>query len=328
MSFPSPSEKDVRAIEDRFVSDISGFTPRLLDAARETFATITRPNWAFEWGLSRWAGEALGLAPDVINSLVLANVYMLAFGRILDDLVDGEHEPSANNLGHSALMTAALQHLWLEQYANLLADAGERGRRFWPYFRGYMSQWLEVLMPGKESRSVFRCYDDADWAKLAWQGAPLKVCCAAAALLADREHAIPAFAAAIDDIMVAVEMLDATFDWLGDLEAGRYNTFVAYCSDLPQSDEHVYANRRAVLEEVHLGKAGKPYFDLMCERLKHAADIAERVPCPGLSYFAHSLIDESRSCSSCMVEQATLRMNAAVADVRNRDDELTDLSTH
>jgi hypothetical protein len=318
MPFPSPSDDDIRRVGQRFISEVSGFAPGLVNVAHETLATISRPNWAFEWGLSRWVGEAMGLAPETVESLVLANVHMLAFGRILDDVVDGEHGPSDRSLGYSALTIATLHHLWLSQYAELLAGVGPRGRRFWSYFREYMSEWLRVLMQDTRPRHSFWCYEKTDWEWLAWQGAPLKVCCAAACILSGREAAIPSLVSAVDDIMIAVEMLDATFDWLGDLDASRYNCFVAYCSDLPQTGEHRYGNRRAVLEEIHLGKAAKPYFELMCRRLALAAKAAENVPCPGLTDFALSLIDESRSCANCIVEQATLRINAAVA-VSKRD---------
>ena len=319
MPFPSSSDDDIRNVGQRFLSEVSGFTPSLVDTARETVATVSRPNWAFEWGLSRWVGAAMGLVPEAVESLVLANVYMLAFGRILDDVVDGEHQPSDQSLSHSALTMATLHHLWLSQYADLLAGVGLRARRFWPYFREYMSEWLGVLMQDTHPKHTFRRYEKDDWTWLAWQGAPLKVCCAAACILSDREDAVPLLAAAVDDIMIAVEMLYATFDWLGDLDAGRYNCFVAYCSDLPQTEENLSGNRRAVLEEIHLGKAAKPYFELMCSSLARAAEAAENVPCPGLTEFALSLIEESRSCSNYMVEQATLRMNVAVAAASKRD---------
>jgi hypothetical protein len=319
MPFPSPSDDDIRRIGQRFISEVSGFTPGLGNLAYETLAAISRPNWALEWGLSRWVGEAMGLASEEVESLVLANIYMLAFGRILDDVVDGEHRPADCGPGHSALMMSALHHLWLSQYANVLADAGPRGRGFWTYFRQYMSEWLSALMQDTHPEHTFSCYEKADWEWLAWQGAPLKICCAASCILSAREDAIPPLAAAVDDIMIAVEMLDATFDWLGDLDAGRYNCFVAYCSDLPQTPEHIDRNRRAVLEEIHLGKAAKPFFDMMCGRLAGAAGVTAKVPCPGLTEFALSLIDESRSCSNYLVEQATLRMNAARAAAGKRD---------
>jgi hypothetical protein len=319
MPYPSPPDDDIRRVGQRFISEVSAFTPGLENLAHETLATISRPNWGLEWGLSRWVGKAMGLSPEEVESLVLANIYMLAFGRILDDVVDGEQHPADCGSGHSAMMMAALHHLWLSQYAIVLADAGPRDRAFWSYFRQYMSEWLGVLMQDTHPAHTFPCYERADWEWLAWQGAPLKICCAAACILSNREGAIPPLVAAVDDIMIAVEMLDATFDWVGDLEAGRYNCFVAYCSDLPQTQEHIDGNRRAVLEEIHLGKAAKPFFDLMCGRLAEAAGVAAKVPCPGLTDFALSLIDESRSCSNCLVEQATVRMNAATAAARKRD---------
>ena len=41
-----------------------------------------------EWGLPRWLGEAFDLSETTIHDLILANVFLLGFVRITDDLID------------------------------------------------------------------------------------------------------------------------------------------------------------------------------------------------------------------------------------------------
>jgi len=315
MQFPIPAQQDIMLLRERFIKEITHLVPHLENSVATLFAAITRPNWALEWGLPRWVGEAFDLPHHIVRDLVLSNAYMLAFGRILDDVVDEEHY-STIGTAEGALLSAGLQHLWVSQYGMLLAERLQPSRKFWPYFHEYMSQWLGVLRPHLSRMHVFRDYDSVDWRTLAWQGAPLKVCCAAACLLADREEAIPRITDAIDDVMIAVEMLDAVFDWSEDLEAGRHNPFVAFASDLPQTPTHASENRRAVLEEIHFRTAGAPYFKLMYERLGRAADNANNIPCQGLADFAQSLIGESRCCSHALIEHATVRMNAALGNIK------------
>ena len=233
---------------------------------------------------------------------------------VIDDLADRELDVQTGEFAPSALMTMSLHHLWLEQYANLFAGRAEETRRFWSCFRKYMAQWIEMLTPSVSAPPVFRSYGGSDWARLAWNGAPVKVSCAAACLLADRRDAISSIEEVADDLMIAVVMLDATFDWLEDLDGCRYNVFAAYCSNLAQTPENAQANRRAVLEEIHLHKAAQPYFQIICERLARAVDAAGRLGCPAVSEFAHNLADESRSCASWLMEQATERINTALAE--------------
>ena len=313
MNWPMPPEHEIRAVKASFLAGVSALAPRLTDSAEKAFDTISRPNWALEWGLSRWVGEGMGLERDMVRTLVLANVYMVAFGRVIDDLADGELTAFEGGFGRCALMTMSLHHLWLAQYADLFAGREEETRRFWSCFDRYMAQWIEMLTPGVSAPQILRAYGEGDWARLAWQGAPIKVSCAAACLLAGRGGTIPLVEQVADDIMIGVVMLDAVFDWLEDLEGCRYNVFTAYCSDLPQVRENIPANRRAILEEIHLRTAGQPFFDLICERLARAADGAGSLSCPAVADFAQKLAAESRTCHSRLMEQATERINDALA---------------
>ncbi len=65
-------------------------------------------------------------------------------------------------------------------------------------------------------------------------------------------------------------LVDHAYDWQEDLAAGRYNALVAWAS--PQ--DRPEAQRRAVLEELFLGEAARPYFELAQRQFRLACQSA------------------------------------------------------
>ena len=59
MQFPIPAQQDIMLLRERFIKEVTHLVPHLENSAARLFAAITRPNWALEWGLPRWVGEAL-----------------------------------------------------------------------------------------------------------------------------------------------------------------------------------------------------------------------------------------------------------------------------
>ena len=87
---------------------------------------------------------------------------------------------------------------------------------------------------------------------------------------------------AVDHMLTAQVLLDHLDDWPADLAAGRFNAFVAFVSDLPQTSQNRDANRRHVLGEFFLGEAGAAYVDLakrhiQAARLSRQGDPLRRV---------------------------------------------------
>ncbi len=317
---PSLPDAERAAGKARFLADLAALAPALGNTGRRLLTRIVTPNWALEWSLAYWVGTALSLPADVTRELVLSNVYMLAFGRLADDLVDGDEPKGALSLA------VALYHLWIRQYVRLFASTrpirvaspgsvvGDRraAGRFWAYFDDYMTQGLRVTLDGGPLASNFRSYTEGDFQCLAARGAPLKIGCAAACLLAGRDSDVAVLASVVDLVVSSVVLLDDEFDWVEDLEAGRYNAFVAYCSDLPQTDEQREANRQAVLQEIYLGQAARPYFDLIQERLQQALQTSRSIGCPGLSDFIVWYEREVTACGAWLAQEAKTQLRALV----------------
>jgi hypothetical protein len=294
---------DTTDTERRILGEIVALAPGLQTAASNLLRRIVTANWVLEWGMPRWLGETFNLPAKVIEDLVVANVYMLAYIRIADDLADGD-EP-ASSLG----LAVTIYHLWMRQYLRLFDETQAcASRAFWSYFDESMTRWLSATVGARRLGPPLRSYTEADYLLLADRGASLKIACAAACTIANREAAIPELGAAIDDIMVGVVMLDDAFDWQTDVEAGRYNTLVAFCSDLPQTARHIEANRRAVLMEMYLGGTAGPYFAIIGERMESSKRKGASAGCRGLICFADWYRQEAAACEVWMRDQAVSRV--------------------
>ena len=186
LRLPFLSDPDVIAVRASYCAALERYPPPLADAGRHVLDRVSSSNWTLEWVLPRWLGDAFGLQSDVSHALMLSNVYGLAYIRLQDDLVDGDLDQASR--GPAILLATALYHQWMWQYVQLF----EATSPFWGHFERFVAQWLRATLdsnrpPASDSRSP----TEEDLLRLGERGAPLKICCVGACLLADREAAIP-----------------------------------------------------------------------------------------------------------------------------------------
>lgn len=301
---PRPLNPDARAAEEHFASTLSRLSPAEVAAGHRLFDRIATPNWALEWGLPRWLGEAFVLPEELIQALVLSNVYGMACARLQDDLLDGQG--AADEWNSAVRLTTALNHAWLGQYIRLF----DRDSPFWGHLTECIAQWLRSGQPPTREPAP-RGDEDRLW--LAHGAAPIKLCGVAACLLAQCEALIPPLTAALDRLMTAVTLLDHFQDWADDLAAGRYNAFVAYASPLAQTPENRAANEDAVLREIYLGPAARPYFAAIGSYLQQASDLARPVGCAPLDHHLLTLAQAAEACQQRMAQEAQERLRTAIA---------------
>jgi hypothetical protein len=236
---------------------------------------------------------------------MLSNLYGMAYARLSDDLIDEDVDRDRRVVVVG--LATALNHEWLRQYIQLF----DRDSPFWAYLGAYTAQWLWASEPPLIS---FRDYTEDDFLRLARRGAPLKLCCAGACLLARREDLLTPLTSAVDYLLIATVLLDDAQDWAADLAAGRYNAFVAYASDLPQTPACREANQRNVLEEIYFGRTVRPYFDVATAYLRRALDATRPVGCIGLDGYLVRLADQVVACGTQMAAEARTRLTAAVEE--------------
>jgi hypothetical protein len=237
----------------------------------------------------------------------LLNVYGLAFVRLRDDLVDGDLD--SESWDWTIALGTALHKLWLSGYLKLFAGSSP----FWTHFDEYMGQWLRATLGANDAPA--RELHSSDLAYLGQRGAPLKICCVAACLLAGREEDVAPLTSAIGSLLIAAVLMDHAEDWVEDLGGGRYNALVAYASREPQVPENFEQNRLRVLEAIYLGGGARPYFELVRTHIQAAIGEAEKVDCPGLRDFLFWFERKALAYGERMAVEARARLRAASQQV-------------
>ena len=102
----------------------------LADCGGRLLDRISPPNWALEWSLPGWLGNAHRLDTPTIADLTLANVFGLAYVKLQDDLLDGE--VGGDDRQAALLLSLVLHRKWLLVYSGLFPGAS--------FFRRYFEQ--------------------------------------------------------------------------------------------------------------------------------------------------------------------------------------------
>jgi predicted ATPase len=267
----------MRAVREEACAAFAMLPAPLPAAAGRLLDRIAPPAWTVEWYLPQWLGDAFDLPDAATHALILANVYGLGYTGLQDALIDGEVEPGERSL--TMRLAGALYRLCIQQYRPWFpADSP-----FWPQQSLFLRQWQQATFASAaQPHDDFHSFMAHSYLVLAWRGAPLKICCVGAHLLARRAAALTPLLAAIDHHLTAAVLLDHQRDWREDLAAGRYNAFVHLASPLPQIAQEAEANRARVRALILQPQAAAPYFDLMQKHLELAVTYARESGCAGL----------------------------------------------
>lgn len=303
---PQLPEGEIQIAGAGYHAAVKDLPPALSAVADAWLETIRPPHWALEWSLPYWVGEHFGLPSDITRQLVLANVLGLAYIRLQDALADGEVAEISPPLAPP--LATALHQRWV----GVLRGALGGEPRFWICFERYLTEWVWATADAHPpSAREFRAFRAADFLHLAHRGAPLKSCCAAAALLAGESAHLPAWEAAVDYLLVAAVLLDHLQDWAADLAAERWNAFVAYASPLPQTTDRREANQLKVLEELYVAGRARPYLRIVRRYLHSAGRALEPIGCPGLAHYLDWLAAQTTAYSHQFGEMTAARLRDA-----------------
>jgi len=304
---PRLSETLEIVVKSLYGAALAGEPSVLGDCSRRLLDRISPPNWTLEWSLPGWLGRAHGLDTSIIADLTLANVFGLAYIKLQDDLLDDE--VGGDDRQAALLLSSVLHRKWLLVYSRLFPGDS----LFWRYFEQYMAQWVRATWASRQEHAKpWAAWGEEDLLILGQRGAPLKICAAAACLLAQRAELIPQFESALDHLLIGAVLLDHALDWAEDLAAGRYNAFVASASGWPQTAEHQAANRRAVAEELLVGRAGQPYFQLLRRELTAARATARQAGCEDLARYISWLRRETISYNTGMAARQRDQLHRAI----------------
>jgi hypothetical protein len=281
------SDPRMRAVRMDACAALSMLPPPLPSAGIQLLDHIAPPHWTVEWYLPQWLGNAYDLPAEATHALILANVYGLGYIGLQDALADGEIDAGERTV--KVCLSSAFYQLWIQQYVQCFPASSP----FWQQHNHFMHQWwVATLESAKEPDCDFQSFINQSYLQLAWRGAPLKICCVGAQLLARREVDLKPLLAAIDHLLAAAVLLDHERDWQADLADGRYNAFIHFASPLPQVAQERSANRRRVLEKIILERASGPYFDLIQSHLQLSLGYAKDARCPQLLTYLQDFSQE------------------------------------
>ena len=290
----------------RYTASLAVLPARQRRAGKRLLVNISTTNWFVEWNLPRWLGRTLALSPHDTDELVLGNVFGLAYVRLQDNLFDGDQ---AGGMEEATALASSLYRHWIGQYRLLFASSSP----FWEYLDRFCGQWLRAsLEMGGPNGDELRSGSAEPVLRLAERGAPLKICCAAAYLLAGREAVDPGLLAGISYLLSGAVLIDHADDWQADLIAGRYNALAAFVS--PGAGD-VQADRQAILEELYLGSAERSYFELAQHQFRRARDYVHGLGVDELEDYLTRAEAETAAYSDKLADMKKFQLQKATAEL-------------
>ena len=253
---------DPAEISAAILRRISEREPTLEDLARRQLGRLTPERWTIEWHLPAWLGRRFDLDPLLVEALARGNVLGLLSIRLEDDLQDGE-VASADATAARALARWA--------YAGAVAE-----------YRAWFAN--ESPIWGFLERSMADWRAGAAGRTLATRGAPVKVAGFACCLQAGRLDLWSALERSLEGAVTALVLYDQFCDWEADLDAGRWNAFVARIA-APQALAVRERNRAAVLTAMLTSDVVRGHFDAAEGAANEAATIAARLGVDELAAF-------------------------------------------
>ncbi len=260
-----PPDLDIAGIRDAYQGRLRDLCPFHLPAAMQLLERLPPTRWTLEWYLPWWLGQALGLDGAVAREIVLSNVLGLGSTRLQDDLADGEI--SAEDVEGARALAAAMYDAALEPYRAWFDPLSP----FWDHLERRMAAW----------RAAGAGLD------LASRGAPSHLAAVATCLLAGRMDVYPKLESCLDQALEALVRYDHVADWEADLDAGRWNAFVAAVSPGPQGAAAGDRHRAAIYVAMLTTDAVARWFGGIDRVLQEAATIADTLSPPVPLLAAH-----------------------------------------
>jgi len=242
-------------------------------AALAHFDSLTGPNWALEWNLPRWLGQAYGLAKTAQADLVLVSALGLTALRLQDDMADGDLPLSAahHHLAQACLVGSRAILGWLV----------EGDHPFWGELEATLTVWQD-----EQARGGFHLADRAlgDTTQMAAAGAPLLLTAHAVTAIVGNNELLPAMRACLAAYLSAAVRIDQFKDWQADVAAERYNLFVDHMLEIWVS---VPARHRPALvwSAIVHSRRFNEYLESIASQLAAAVQLAGSLSCPGLAAY-------------------------------------------
>lgn len=218
-------QADVEWVLETCQKRVSSYPPPLERYGREGLKSHWLPKDnsgrnSIAYLLPFWLEQAFDLDRHTCRLFAVGNAFWLLYFFLQDEVMDsspGECKGHLLPLGNLLLLDA------LAPYRSSLGSTSP----FWLLMRRYITEWAEsVSWEREEHWGQARDFAEGDLLRLARKAAPLKIPCAALALLAGREEAVAPLEEMMDNLLVTFQLADDLRDWRDDLARGIYTHFL------------------------------------------------------------------------------------------------------
>ncbi|SEU00570.1 hypothetical protein [Paenibacillus sp. NFR01] len=178
----------------------------------DVFATGSRKNYIC-YLLPFWLRDEFSLDPETARRMALGNVLCMLYFFLQDDAMDS---------GTVAVWQLPLANLLYAEFLNLYRPLFPAHSPFWAYCNRYLREWADSVTNEAEGDYFFK-----DRRRIAHKASPLKLSGAAAMLLSGNNGLIEPLGQALDETLIALQMLDDYEDWEADWHEGGYNCLLS-----------------------------------------------------------------------------------------------------
>lgn len=282
-----PDQLDLAAVSAAYERRVEAIASEQLPLAMRLLGELEPSRWRLEWHLPLWLGNAFGLNRVVATEIAVSNVLGLASLRLRDDLVDGDLDSA--DIALAPAMSATLFEASVDAYRARFPPSS----RFWRQLDRWMAEWKAATEdngrpPVGHELSTGLDELDGQLRHLARRGAPLKISAFAVCLLTRRTARFPRIERCLDHALAAMVLYDHVQDWEVDLEAGRWNAFVAATGNSHDAADRE-RRRSSVLAAMMSGDAISRSFAVMHGELERAKVASDEVGVPALSAYLAEL---------------------------------------
>jgi hypothetical protein len=231
--------------------------------------------------LPYWMQEIVSLPNDTVRKLSLANVFVMLYYFVVDDIMDsakGEHKGEL-----------PLANLFQLQFQMMYRALFPTQSPFWDYYETYVLEWAESVA-GELGSDYFH----TDKRKVAWKASPVKNASTGALLLAGQTELIPVVTGAVEQVLVTLQMLDDWADWEEDLNEGSYNCLLAFLrgNGAIGESEDISLTSEWVKQQVYVCDQLDGYSEITV--VHHERLLALEIAMKELALFHFSLVDRLR----------------------------------
>lgn len=223
-----------------------------------------------------WMQEAAGAKPELSRELTVAMILVMLHYHLIDEVMDNPEAGDKWKLPLANLLQLEFTRIYAALYAS--------DSPFWSYYRKYAAEWAKAVL--LENQHDF--FQDNP-VRIAHKASPVKLSVAGMLLLTEHDRLIAPFEAAVDAVLVTLQMLDDWEDWEKDLREGSYNSLIS----VVQHELQIPSDRRPTPDEVKHALHVRDILFIFAERTDQNAAILE-VNAPGLTHL-HEFHDYLRT---------------------------------